>query len=80
MLIYMRTTLIIDDSVFNAAKRRALESGVTLSDLATQALREVLRKRTPDAPAALFLMPVYGRGNVRATSPAELAALRDEGR
>lgn len=80
MLIHMRTTLVIDDAVFSAAKRRALEAGMTLSDLTTQALRSALREASGPQPASRFLMPVHGGGTIRETTPAELAALRDDGR
>ena len=76
----MRTTLVIDDSVFAAAKRRAVEAGLTLSELTTRSLREALRPRAATAAATQFFMPVHGGGIVRETSPIELAALRDEGR
>jgi len=76
----MRTTLVIDDAVFLAAKRRAVEAGMTLSELATRSLREALRPRASGAAATRFFMPVHGGGIKRETTPAELAALRDEGR
>jgi len=79
MLTYMRTTLVIEDAVYLADKRRALEVGLTLSDLTTQAPREALRSRTPETPSARFSMPVQGGGAIRATSSSEMAALRDEG-
>jgi len=80
MLIYMRTTLLIDNAVFAASKRRAVDEGVTLSHLVTQALREALRQRAKEAAVSCFSMPVYGGANAKETSPAELASLRDEGR
>jgi len=80
MLISMRTTLVIDDAVFAAAKRRAVEAGLTLSELTTRSLREALRPRVSAEEATRFFMPVHGGGIVRETTPAELAALRDEGR
>lgn len=80
MIIFMRTTLVIDDHVVRAAKRRALEAGMTLSELTTMALREELRKGTASRPQADFSMPAYGSGHKRAYSPEEIAELRDEGR
>jgi len=76
----MRTTLVIDDAVFAAAKRRAVEAGVTLSELTTRSLREALRPRASAAAASRFFIPVHGGEIARETTPAELAALRDEGR
>ena len=72
--------MVIDDAVFVAAKRRAVEAGLTLSELTTRSLREALRPRASAAAAPRFIMPVHGGGMKRETTPAELAALRDEGR
>ncbi len=78
----MRTTLIIDDHVLIRAKQRAAEQGTTLSHLTTMALRETLRDATVRDTAKThgFSLPVYGRGRMRDSSPADLAALRDDGR
>jgi hypothetical protein len=80
MLISMRTTLVIDDTVFAAAKRRAVESGLTLSELTTRSLRESLRPQASAAAVSRFCMPVHGGDNLRDTTPADLAELRDDGR
>ena len=80
MIISMRTTLVIDDAVFAAAKRRAVEAGLTLSELTTRSLRESLRPQVSAAAAAQFFMPVCGGGILQDTTPADLASLRDEGR
>jgi hypothetical protein len=72
--------LVIDDAVFAAAKRRAVEVGLTLSELTTRSLRAALRPQALARKPARFLMPVHGGGIVRDSSPSELAALRDEGR
>jgi len=79
MLIRVRTTLIIDDNVFAASKRRAIEEGVTLSDLTTEALREALRKKRTQQPSGHFVMPVFGGTIDKEYSPSDLAALRDDG-
>jgi hypothetical protein len=80
MLTYMRTTLIIDDHVVIEAKRQALEAGLSLSELTTMALRETLRKRSPQTQPSPFSMPTYGSGVKRHSSPGEITDLRDEGR
>jgi hypothetical protein len=80
MIISMRTTLIIDSHVLKEAKRRALESGLSLSELTTMALRETLRKREQPPYRSRFSMPTYGSGAKRASSPREIAGFRDEGR
>ncbi|MGH9402422.1 MAG: hypothetical protein ACRD2P_09980 [Terriglobia bacterium] len=41
----MKTTLIIPDPVFKDLKRRAVERGETLSELATEFLRQGLREK-----------------------------------
>ena len=80
MITVMRTTLVIDDYVLKEAKQRAIETGVTLSELTTLALREALRKRETSAPRSRFAMPTYGAGRKRDSSADTLAAFRDEGR
>lgn len=80
MLACMRTTLVIDDHVFMDAKRHAVETGMTVSELTTLALREVLRKRHDPPPQARFSIPTFGAGPRRDTSARQLAELRDQGR
>jgi hypothetical protein len=81
MLILVRTTLIIDDYVLKEAKRQAIQSGMTLSELTTMALRETLRQRYRSPSArSIFTMPTYGSSAKQSSSPEEIAELRDEGR
>lgn len=75
----MRTTLILEDSVFQKAKKRAVEVGTTLSDLTNSALRHFLAEQ-PLRDEAPFVMPVFGGGGKCHQTPAELSKLRDEGR
>ena len=44
MLIRTRTTLNLDDNLIRAAKRRAAETGQTLSAMIEAALREILEQ------------------------------------
>jgi hypothetical protein len=74
----MRTTLVLDDDIARAARHRAVEEGVTLGELVSRALRELLASE--HRPAAVpFAFPRHGdgRGAVRHT-PAQLAALLAE--
>jgi hypothetical protein len=81
MYEYMRTTLVLDDQVFRRAKREAFGAGVTLSDLVNTALRSYLLRGSARPPEKeSFSMPVFGDPVPVHQSPAELAALRDEGR
>ena len=48
MLICMRTTLNLDDALIRAAKRQALERGVTL----TKVIEDALRAELTPAPSA----------------------------
>lgn len=75
----MRTTLIIDDHVLKEAKRRAVEGGITLGELTTRALREILRQSGERRAGYEFRMLTFGEGTSAETSPADLAALRDDG-
>lgn len=54
----MRTTLVLDDDVARAARHRAVEEGITLGELVTRALRDLLRERRQ--PAAGVRLPRYG--------------------
>jgi 3-oxoacyl-[acyl-carrier-protein] synthase III len=75
----MRTTVILEDSVFQKAKKRAVEVGTTLSDLTNSALRHFLAERSL-REGDRFVMPVFGGGGKCHQTPAQLAKLRDEGR
>jgi plasmid stability protein len=80
----MKTTVMIDDAVFQQARVHAARQGRSLSAVLTESLRAYLRTGSDRAgPAPALQIPVYGgssgRGSPGAT-PAELAALRDDGR
>ncbi len=73
MLIYMRTTLVIDDELLRQAKRRAADRGVTVSDIVNDAIRELVRE--PVRPSVPFTMVTYGRPGRRvAHEPVDFAA------
>lgn len=57
MVFRMKTTLIIPDPVFRELKRRAIERGETLSNLATEFLRKGLAEK-PE-PKELPPLPVF---------------------
>ena len=77
----MRTTLNLDDSVFEKAKKKSLELGITLSELTTAALRNFLLSRErPDQQRTPFKMVTFGTDQRIHQTPEELAKLRDEGR
>lgn len=58
MLIRMRTTLILDDNLFQAAKRRAAERKSTLSDVVNDALRQLISR--PAATKRRIKLPTFG--------------------
>jgi hypothetical protein len=60
MLIQMRTTLVLDDTLLRQAKQRAAERGLTVSDVVNSALRQELSRPEPVAPP--FFMVTYGGG------------------
>jgi hypothetical protein len=81
MSAYMRTTLVLDDLIFEKAKKKSAEMGITLSELTTAALRDFLFARSaPPVNRKRFLMPVVGEAENFSQDPQELARLRDEGR
>lgn len=73
----MRTTLTVDDDTLRQAKLRAAQLGVTLGQLVTRALQEVLLQRSSsDEPP--FRMITYGEGGRgRHREPSELKAALD---
>lgn len=75
MLISVRTTVVIEDSLLRQAKRRAAALDTTLSEVISQALRESLRPR-PRQDDGKLVLPTYGspRKPVR-HEPGELARL-----
>jgi hypothetical protein len=78
MIICMRTTLVFDDDLFREARRRAAESGQTLSDLVAAALRQAFAS-TPLPAREPFHMPTYGgRSKRRGHEPADFAAALDD--
>lgn len=77
----MRTTLVLDDSVFEKAKKKSSELGMTLSELTTTALRNFLFSRErSNQEKTPFKMVTFGADQRIHQTPEELAKLRDEGR
>ncbi len=60
MVIHMKTTLNIDDTVMAALRREAARSGRTMSELVETALRQLLRRRTDRAELAP--LPTFDSG------------------
>lgn len=58
MIAGMRTTLVLDDRLVREAKRRAADTGTTLSEVVNDALREALRPSSEPVPP--FRMITYG--------------------
>ena len=79
MYSHMRTTLILEESVFHKAKSQAVQAGTTLSALTNSALRHFLMHQSVTEKAR-FVMPVFGGGRKHHQTPADFARLRDEGR
>ena len=50
MVIWMKTTLNIDDSVMSLLKKEAARRGCTMSELVESALRRLLAEKPPAAP------------------------------
>ncbi len=59
-IICMRTTLVLDDQLFKKARQRAAAQSMTLSDLVSQALRDMLAHRPDKTPP--FRMVTFGDG------------------
>ena len=59
MLFHMKTTLIIPDPVFRDLKKRAVDRNTTISELATEYLRQGLRQPQKRKP---FRLPSFKMG------------------
>ena len=78
MLSCMRTTLRINDRLMAEVKRKALESGSTLTAFIEDALREALsRRKSGAARKPLRLKTVGGRGVRPGVDLDDSAGLRD---
>jgi hypothetical protein len=77
-----RTTVTIDEALYRRVKARAAETGRTVSEVISDALRDALRPRR-DAGAPLPDLPVFGGSGilpgVDLTSNASLREVMDEG-
>jgi len=60
MVFRMKTTLVIPDPVFRDLKRRAVERGTTLSELATELLHKGLAEKSK--PVKLPPLPSFNMG------------------
>jgi len=75
MRIKMRTTVSIDEATLRAAKKEAAELGISLSQLVSRALRDIVMERGRQ-PRSEFRMVTFGEGEPAIeVSPARL---RDE--
>ena len=78
MLIHMRTTLVLDDSVFEKAKRTAFEMGITLSEFTSLALRTLMMKQVHPKKATPIKLPTYGVKGEKILTDEEIKRFRDE--
>lgn len=58
----MRTTVRLPDELLKAAKRRALETGRTLTDVIEDALRAALAREEGEAGGEPVRLPTFGSG------------------
>ena len=78
MLLCMRTTVNLDDSVLLEAKLLARRSGLTLTRVIEDALRERLARRPASAPSTSARLPtVAGNGLLPGVDLDNSAGLRD---
>jgi hypothetical protein len=62
----MRTTVRLPEDLMKAAKRRAVETDRTLTEVIEDALRAALAQRKEAGAPALVELPTYGSGGVLA--------------
>jgi len=80
MIIFMRTTVQLDDALFRRAKAAAAEAGISLGRLIEDSLRDNLRRAstTDGQRPRRFKMVTFGQGERRvAHQPADLAAVAE---
>lgn len=58
----MRTTITLDDRLFAQLKKRAAESGTSVSRLIEQAVRLLIRAPRPQADRTSFELVTFGAG------------------
>jgi hypothetical protein len=75
MLICMRTTLNLDDSLMTAAKKLAAETGQTFTEIVSDALRERLARTAAGQPARPPLPIFQGAGLMPGVDLSSNAAL-----
>jgi hypothetical protein len=79
MRTYMRTTMVIDDDLMRAARLRAAEDGISVSELLNRALRATLARSTSAETPPPFRMVTFGRGQATVDHrPKDLARVLDE--
>ncbi|HVD41749.1 MAG TPA: hypothetical protein VNC16_12200 [Solirubrobacterales bacterium] len=61
----MRTTVRLNDDLLKAAKMRAAEQGITLTQLIDESLRERLAARPRRQSTKPFRLTTYGKGGTR---------------
>ncbi len=60
----MRTTVRLPDDLMRAAKRRAVDTGRTLTDVIADALRAELSRRAEAHPVSAVELPTFGAGGI----------------
>lgn len=78
MIIRMRTTLVLNDSIFEKAKQSAFEMGMTLSEFTTLALRTLMMKQADHKKSTPIKLPTYGVKGEKILTDAEIKRFRDE--
>jgi hypothetical protein len=77
MIIFMRTTLVLEDRLFREAKQRAAAQGTTLSALVNEALRDLLTR--PPPRARKFRMITSGGGKRKVHhEPSDMAQIFED--
>ncbi len=81
MLKRMRTTLVLEDSIFEKAKSHAFETGITLSDLVSLALKSLLMREASQTQKKKkkVTLSTYGTPGGKFLTLQKMAELRDGG-
>lgn len=74
----MRTTIVIDDHLFEVAKHAALEQRLSFSALVSRAVEDYLARETRPRRVAEFRMPTYGAGPAEHHEPQVFTEAEDD--
>lgn len=74
----MRTTLVLDDEIIHKARHRAIDLGVTLSELVNRCLERALDDDLDVKPERFRTLTYGGSGETEHVSPEEIRRIEED--